>query len=368
MTTSFSGPLAAGAQPEASTAGLANLSSRILIVRLSAIGDVIHTMPMVGAIRRAMPAAYLAWAVEGRNGDLLEGYEGLDELIRLPRGWLKSPSRVWQTRRELRRRKFDVAIDAQGLSRSAIVAWLSGARTRIGLGDQFGRELSPWLNNALCRPRAAHAIERNLELLRPLGIRQAAVQYQMNICGSHRQALRQWRRQAGLGERFAVLNPGAGWQSKVWPPQRFAGVARALAKRCQLPSVITWAGAEERAMAESIAASSPRAHIAPPTSLGELAALLSAATLYVGGDTGPTHLAAALQVPCVGLMGPTPAERLGPYGERNISVQGQSSTDRYRPKSPHNDAMQSIAASQVVEACEQILARGAYEPASEAAA
>src|SRR5262245_27684636 len=108
------------------------ITTRFLIVRLSAIGDVIHGLPLANALRARLPGAMIGWLVEGRAGDLLEGHPAIDKLIRVPRKWLKSPTTVWNLRRQLRGGKFDVTIDAQGLAKSAIAAWLSGARRRIG--------------------------------------------------------------------------------------------------------------------------------------------------------------------------------------------------------------------------------------------
>ena len=143
-------------------------SPRLLIVRLSAIGDVVHGLPVLCALRAQFPAGFLAWVVEGRAGDLLEGHRALDELIRLPRGWLKSPRAIWDLRRRLRGLRLDAAIDLQGLSRSAIAAWLSGAPRRIGFARPQGREISPWLSTVRVRTSGPHVIEHNLQLLEPL--------------------------------------------------------------------------------------------------------------------------------------------------------------------------------------------------------
>ena len=149
----------------------ARTSPRILIVRLSAIGDVIHGMPIACALRERFPRAYLGWVVEERAAELLQGHEALDELIVLPRGWLRRPRLVWQLRRRLRAARFDLVLEAQGLTKAAVAAWLSGAKRRIGFGGQWGRELSPWLNTELVDASDRHAVLRNLALLEPLGIR-----------------------------------------------------------------------------------------------------------------------------------------------------------------------------------------------------
>ncbi len=128
-------------------------SPRILLVRLSAIGDVVHGLPVLCALRDALPRAFMAWVVEGRTAELLRGHRALDELIALPRGWLKSPREVLALRRRLRALRFDTTIDLQGLTKSAVAAWLSGAVRRIGFDGRDGRELSRWLNNVLVPPR-----------------------------------------------------------------------------------------------------------------------------------------------------------------------------------------------------------------------
>ena len=130
----------------------------------------IHATPVLCALCARLPHAYLAWVVEGRAGDLIEGHPAFDQLVRLPRRWLKSPRAVWALRGRLRALDFDVAIDVQGLTKSAVAARLSRAPRRIGFGGVDGRELSPLLNTERVVPTATHVIDRNLELLRPLGI------------------------------------------------------------------------------------------------------------------------------------------------------------------------------------------------------
>ena len=138
---------------------------RILITRLSAIGDCILTMPVACALRRKFPDALLAWVVEPGPAKLLRGHECLDELIVVKKGWLKSPSHVWRLRHRLRQLRPDIAIDPQGLTKSSIVAYMSGARRRIGFAKPLGRELSTWLNNELHKPKTLHLVDRQLELL-----------------------------------------------------------------------------------------------------------------------------------------------------------------------------------------------------------
>jgi len=340
-------------------------SPRILIVRLSAIGDVLHGLPVLCVLREALPQAFLAWVVEGRTADLLKGHRALDELVRVKRGWLKSPSSVLALRRQLRTLSVDVAIDLQGLTKSAVAARLSGARRRIGFDGRDGRELSRWLNNELVTPTSSHVIDRNLELLSPLGVVRPSVRFDLNDTAVDAATSERMIRTAGLGDRFALLNPGAGWVSKLWPPDRFARVAAELGRTRGLGSLVVWAGDQERSWAEVIVAGSHGwATLAPPTTLCELAAIARRATVCVASDTGPLHLAAAVGAPCVGLFGPMPAERNGPYGPQHVAVQRMclSGTSRER-RTAGPESMEAITVDDVLAACGQILDRTAKRSA-----
>jgi lipopolysaccharide heptosyltransferase I len=334
-------------------------SPRILIVRLSAIGDVIHGMPLACTLRERFPAAFLAWAVEERAAMLLRGHETLDELITLPRGWLKSPGTVWRLARRLSAMNFDTAIDVQGLTKAAIVAWLSGAKRRIGFGNPWGRELSQWFNTELVDTTAEHAVDRTLQLLLPLGIVSPEVRFQIPEHPADRAAAEQMIRRAGLGCGFAMLNPGAGWPSKLWPTQRYAAVAEHLGRSWKLPSLVVWGTENERAMAERIVSqTSAHARAAPSMALTQLAALARRCRLFVGPDTGPLHLAAAVGASCVGLYGPWPAARHGPYGPRHIALQERffEGSTRARRNAPP-EFMEAIGVELVCEACDRILER-----------
>ena len=333
---------------------------RILICRLSAVGDVLHGLPVLNALRAAFPQALLAWVVDRRMQALLQEHPALDELIVVSRRWLRSPGEVWQLRRRLRQLRFDVSIDLQGLSKSAIAAWLSGAKRRIGFGDENGRELSRWLNNERIRTSAVHIIDRNLELLRPLGIEHPAVRFDLPEAPADARTVEAFLQTAGLQAGFAILNPGAGWPSKLWPWERYAAVARHLGEVCRLPSVVVWGGASERQWAEQIVAQSAgHATLAPPTSLRELAALARRARLLVGSDTGPLHLAVAVGTACVGLYGPMSAQRNVPYGPQHIALQKMWLDDSQRNRRHASPTlMEAIDVGTVCQACEEVLRRG----------
>lgn len=338
---------------------------RIVLVRLSAIGDVIHGLPVLCALRDHFPAAHLSWVVERTAASLLAGHAALDELIVLPRGWLKSPGEVWRLRRRLRGLRPDIAIDMQGLTKSAIAACLSGCRRRLGFGDEKGRELSPWFNTELVDCPAEHVIDANLQLLRPLGIHAPTVRFDLPELPADASAAERLIHAVGMQEGFAVLNPGAGWPSKVWPAERFAEVARHLALAWRLPSLVVWAGNQEKAWAETIVARAEGiARLAPSTSLTELAAVVRRAALFLGSDTGPLHIAAAVGTPCVGLYGPMPATRNGPYGPAHIAVQKATfeGSSRERRNAPAA-LMEAIGVDDVADACNQVLRKNAWNAA-----
>lgn len=338
---------------------------RILISRLSAIGDVIHTLPVLCALREALPDAFIGWVVEGRNGELLRGHAALDQLITVKRGWLKSWSAVQTLRQQFTGLQFDTAIDVQGLTKSAVVSWLSGAKTRIGYASVDGRELSPWLNNIRVAPTATHVVDRNLELLTPLGIRNPAVRFDLpNFANLPSPSGRCVGGEGGstaitFNSPFAILNPGAGWKSKLWPRDRFAEVARHLGKQHRMRSIVVWAPGEEKVWAEEIVAQSEgHAELAPPTTLTELAAICRQAAIFISSDTGPLHIAAAVGTPCIGLFGPMPAERNGPYGSQHIALQKMTLTGRSRDRrSAGPESMEAITVDDVCQATDTLIAR-----------
>ncbi|MCG8583788.1 MAG: glycosyltransferase family 9 protein [Pirellulales bacterium] len=335
-------------------------SPRILITRLSAIGDCVHTLPLACALRRAFPEAFIAWAVEPLPAQLIEGHDAIDETIVVPKKWLKKWSTIRAVRRQLRALKFDTVLDAQSLSKSCLLGWLSGARRRIGFGAGQGRELALWMNNTRVKPTAAHVVDRYLEVAGPLGIESPEVEFRMKCDAASKDNIERFLDQSSLTEPIAVINPGAGWASKVWPAERYAAVAKHLGEQHQHKSVVVWVGQDERTSAELIVErSAGHARLAPPTSLLDLSELCRRANLFVGSDTGPLHIAAAVGTRCVGMYGPTEPEKCGPYGEGHVTVRAHAQSEVKKMRNADNDIMQSITADEVVEACDRALADGA---------
>jgi len=331
----------------------------IVLVKLSAIGDVLHGVPTAVAIKRTFPTARIGWVVEGRAADVLAGHPAVDHLFRLPRGWLKSWAAVRSLRRQLVDFRAEFAVDMQGLLKSGVATWLSGAAVRVGHGRPESRE-GAWLAyNHAVPATAAHVVDRNLALVRPLGVREPRPSFDMPDWPVSRRRMRDWLAALRLPAAPVLINPGAGWASKLWPEERFAAVARGLRERHGLTSVIVWGGDRERESAERIAAAAERAAIvAPPTSLQDLGAVCRMGRLFVSSDTGPLHLAAAVGTPCVGLFGPVPASRNGPYGGIHATVEPpDSARPAWGDRKSDAAAMAAIAVDRVLAACGRLLAK-----------
>ena len=335
----------------------ASTAPRILIARMSAIGDTILTLPVACALRAHFPDAFLAWVVEEKSAAMVLGHPCLDQVLVLPRGWFTSPRGLWAARTSLRALRVDTTVDCQGLTKSALACWLSGARRRIGLHGEHGRELSPWLNNQLIDTRRSHVIDRSLELLTPLGIEQPAVQWQLPIDDGARQRMREAVARLGLTGPYAVINPGATWSSRLWEMDRFGSVAQHLGTKHGLPTLVVWGGTRERVAAEQIVAGSGgHAVLAPPSSLLELGALIEGGRLFLSADTGPLHMAVAVGTPSIGLCGTTRPEDSGPYGSPHVALQveyhGGSHKERRRAD---NRAMRLITVDIVCRQCDALL-------------
>jgi heptosyltransferase-1 len=331
----------------------------IVIVKLSAIGDVLHGVPTAVALKRAFPRARIGWVVEGRAGDVLAGHPAIDHLFRLPRGWLKSFTAVRSLRRHLLDFAPDVTIDLQGLFKSGIATWLSGAQVRIGHAPPESRERAWLFYTDAVKATAAHVVERNCQLLAPLGLHETSPSFAMPHWPVSRGRMRGWLESTRMPTAPVLINPGAGWPSKIWPAERFAELARSIHRRHGLQSVVVWGGDSERAAAERIAADSAgSAILAPPTSLQDLGELCRLVRAFISSDTGPLHLAAAVGTPCIGLFGPVPAKRNGPYGPQHQAVEPPASVrPAWENRKTDTIAMAAIDVERVVAAAGTLLSR-----------
>jgi lipopolysaccharide heptosyltransferase I len=325
---------------------------RVLIVRLSAIGDVVHTLPVLAALKSA--GHEVSWLVEPAGRGLLTDHPLLEATIVAPSARRFRVSGARATLRALRRTEFDVALDLQGLFKSASWARLSGARRVIGHERQKRREpLSALLlHETMPVPtEAVHVIDKNLSLLRSLGI---------DALGTREFPLPAAKLPDVSSEPLAVLNPAGGWPGKLWPAESYGALARRLRERGLLP-LVTW-GPGERPLAERVVESSEGAAVvAAPTTLLEFAALAQRARLVVAADTGPLHLACAVRAPVVALFGPTDPARNGPFSPDDVVVrQTPPCAPCYRRScTVHENIMTTIDVDSVARAVDERLARTA---------
>lgn len=293
---------------------------RILIIRTSALGDVVHALPVLTALRRHFPRARIGWVIEEAMAPVLAGHPDLDETIigRL-RHWGRTPfSR--RTVRELGaflaaldRFAPDVTLDLMGNHKAGAISALTLCDRRIGAARRARREPSSalWISDPVV-PRGIHAVDRMLSLLDSLGLPAEPADFGPDKIFPGEVPV--------APEPFVLIHPGAGWANKIYPPERWGEVARRLREATGLQTVVAMARGEE-ALAGAIEAAgggAARTEVAPD--LPSLAALLRRARLVLGGDSGPTHLAHALGTPVLMVMGPTDPERNGPYGAPDRAI------------------------------------------------
>ncbi len=336
------------------------------------MGDVIHTLPAAQALRDLFPEAMIGWLIEERWAELLcapgaprrgprsaqrpladwvhtvKLAEWRKSLFRLPT--LEQIAKVWN---DVHAAHYDVAVDLQGAIRSAVLARWSRARVIYGATEPREAPASLWYTRPVVTC-GAHVIEQNLSIVegiagRPLSAPE--VEFPRNERAEER--VEQRLGQAGVTE-FAMVNPGAGWGAKRWPAERYGRVARALAD-CGVRSVVNY-GPGEEGLACEVEATSGGAAKALQCSISELIALTRRARLFIGGDTGPLHLAAALRVPVVAIFGPTDPARNGPYGTQSVVMRNPASTTSHARRAQPDETMLEISVDAVVDAARSLLA------------
>ena len=383
-----------------------------LIVRLSSMGDIIHTLPAAHALRNAFPESKIGWIIEERWAELLcapgtplrgprSAQRPLVDWVHTVNlvGWRKSLLRiatvqsiakVWN---DVRAAHYDVAIDLQGAMRSALLARWSGAQTVYGAAEPRESPASLWYTRqAICS--GAHVIEQNLSLAESVVRCEAslplAIPSELNprFAGATENLVRgesqappvklprdpaaERRIIQRLAEKnitdFAILNPGAGWGAKRWPAERYGQVARQLAS-LGVRTIFNY-GPGEYELAQAAQAASGNEATLPESmpaeimncSISELIALTRRARLFIGGDTGPLHLAAALGVPVVAIFGPTDPARNGPYGTPSVVLRNLSSTTSHARRAQADPGLLEIGVDAVVAAARELLRAEHFSP------
>ncbi len=324
-----------------------------LIIRLSSLGDIIHALPAFAVLRKGFPEARLAWVVEKAGREILELVPGIDEIVvRGEKGWL----------RKIRRRD-RTAIDFQGLLKSAVLGRLSGARRRIGFSGKNLKEPAAavfYTERLEEHKETGHVIGKNIRLLEKLGLRPGTPGFEFPLIipedtqGRVATALEALGRRPG--QKVVLCNVGAAWESKRWPAERWIELLPAIARQDFFP-VLLWGNAAEMDAALAIAGRTDVA-VAPFFTIPEVLSLIAASGLLISGDTFALQAACALDVPVVGLFGPTDPKRNGPFRERDrTALAPMDCRPCWKRDCPTVACMSAVFAADVVELVREVLDR-----------
>ena len=333
---------------------------RILLIKPSAIGDVVHALPVLHLLRRKWPDAHIAWLVTPACSSLIDGHPLLDEVIlfergRFGRGWRdpKSAMGLHAFMKGLRQRRFDLVIDLQGLFRSGWMAFRTRSKVRVGFAN--GREFSPlfYTHRVEVGSGEQHAVDRYLKVASALGCGDAPVAFPFHVTDDDRAQVASLLGDA-RNEKYAVLLPGTNWPTKRWPVERFKSMVAPLRDRLGLKSVVAGSPAEVELASQVVGG----INVAGKTTLRQLIALLQGAELVVANDSGPMHIAAALGKPMVALFGPTNPIRTGPYGrEETVLRLDLPCSPCYSRACSHQSCLQWMGIEPVLALAERQLKR-----------
>ena len=345
---------------------------RVLIVRIGAMGDVLHAMPAVAALRAAHPDWFIGWAMEPCWSDLLQiagdpndlaQIEGRPDPKILVSRWYRVAASRWKRnplgretrldiiglRETLRSEAFDLCVDMQGALKSAVVGKM--AQAKVFAGPTEPREqIARRFYSKLVDVTATHVVGQGCELL---GAAVGEVLHPARVALPLDERAERWADEVVGGDEFCLISAGGGWGAKLWPAERFGQVAAELGRAGMRTLVNASPGGSPEADAV-VAASEGYARVVP-CSVAELIALVRRAALVIGGDTGPLHLAAALERPVVGIFGPTNPTRNGPYGTRSRVLRDPSSVTSHKRISEVEEGMLNIQVDEVVEAARELV-------------
>ncbi|MBL8879794.1 MAG: lipopolysaccharide heptosyltransferase I [Phycisphaerales bacterium] len=345
----------------------ATTPQRILIIKPSSLGDIVHALPVLAAIRRAWPAAHVAWLVANAFAPLLDNHPMIDEVIRFDRSrygrMLRSPTAFagfWRFVGEIRRRQFDLVIDLQGLVRTGFFSIASGASRRVGF--RHARELA-WLlySQRIRAPRdARHAVDQNMAVAAALGLDAARIEFPLALRPAEIDRATELLRADSPGKSaipFIAVVAGARWVTKQWRPERIAALLDRL-REAGFPPCVLLGAPDDREFTDGIIAAMKTGvmDLVGRTNLRELTALLSLAALVITHDSGPMHIAAALGRPVVAIFGPTDPRRCGPYATpHRIVATPIECSPCYRRTCSHHSCMERLDVETVERAVREML-------------
>jgi lipopolysaccharide heptosyltransferase I len=348
-----------------------NKINRILIVKLSSIGDVVHSLPTLKALRDTYKNAYIAWVIEEKSKDVIIGNKYLDEVIVFEKekwkkelfkkvGFKESLKIIIDFAKLLRNKKFDLAIDLQGLMRSSLIAYFSGAKIRIGYNDT--REASPLFYNLKVKSNKeiVHAVDRYLNIAKFLGADISKPDFHIAISREDEEFAHNFLKENLIKEDELIIgiNPGASILHNRWEAEKFGKLSDILIEKYNA-KIIVFGGKQDIELSKNMleVMKNKVAVAVGKTTLKQLAALISKCSLFVGNDTGPLHIAVAMKTPTVAIFGPADPRRTGPYGNiHKIVYKNFPCSPCFRhPTCKDYKCMKEISVEDVLEATEEQL-------------
>jgi lipopolysaccharide heptosyltransferase I len=338
---------------------------RVLIVKLSSIGDVVHALPVAAALKAAKPSIRITWAVERWTAPLVTGHPAVDRVVVLPpmMRWPRRPLLWWRDYRAaigvLREETYDLALDLQGLAKSAIVSWLSRAPSRIARAGQ--REGAYLVSRGVPLPTTpGHAVDEYLHVARTVGAGTTPVEFHLRSSAATQSRVHDLLATLLVDPDapMIVVNPSTAQRWKEWPGERWSAVIQRLAGFGTV--VMLGTAAQQRAHAAiARAAGTGVVDLTGQTSLEDVIALIERADIHVAADTGTVHIAVAVGTPVVALYGPTSPGRVGPYRQHSAVVSGRDACGRLCPAVclRQRRCLTSISVDEVVNRAAQVLAR-----------
>jgi len=323
-----------------------------LVVRLGSLGDIVHTLPAVAALRATLPNSEIAWLTHERWKLLVETSSLASQIWTVE---TRSLASIRETIRQIRKSNFSAAIDYQGLWKSASLPFLSRVSRRIGFSSETIREFGvSLLYTDRVRASATHIAEQNGELSLRAGSRDPVAKFNLRVPEQGESAIRNFLHTNSL-ERYIFLSPGGGWRSKCWPAERFGSLCHRIHSSLGFRCVINYGPGEEQLASAVQSASGDATPLLYNGDLSSLMALLRNAVCIVGGDTGPLHLAVALGTPAVAIFGPTNPARNGPYPHGDIVLRASNVVTTHAREGDTHPSLLSIEVDTVFDAvCRRI--------------
>jgi heptosyltransferase-1 len=340
----------------------------ILIVKLSAIGDVVHTLPSLTALRTLYPDAHITWVVEEASSDIILNHPHLDRILVSRRKYwvdnLKKFRNVSETITEIRSlisdlkdRHYDLVIDFHGLLKSSLFVFLSGGKRKLGYNSM--QEMSGlFIDEKIFEDMSKHAVDRYMDFSRYLGAEVEQPEFFISIEEDNKTRVKRLLRENNIdsADPFVAINAIAFWETKLWDNDKFARLCDRIVKELHYPVVFTGSASDGSIERIRLMMTQPSINLEGQTSLRDLAYLYTLSALLVTTDSGPMHIAAAVKTPTVALFGPTDPTRTGPYGKNHIVIRKElPCSPCFLKRCDTNRCMQEISTDEVFEAIKTVM-------------